>query len=98
MPDITLVENHTLSKEEARAVAQKVADQMAADYEMTYAWEGEVLAFRRSGFSGTLALTESQVQLDIDLGFMLKGFKTKIEQQVGANMRKLFSGDTAQEV
>ncbi len=98
MPDITLVENHTLSQEEARAVAQKVADQMAADYEMTYAWEGEVLAFRRSGFSGTLALTEGQVQLDIDLGFMLKGFKTKIEQQVGANMRKLFGGDAAQAV
>lgn len=96
MPDITLVENHTLSMNEARAVAQKVADQMAADYEMTYAWEGAVLAFRRSGFSGTLALTEGQVQLDIDLGFMLKGFRTKIEQQVGANMRKLFAGDAAQ--
>jgi putative polyhydroxyalkanoate system protein len=97
MPDITLVENHTLSPDDARAVAQKVADQMAADYEMTYAWEGEVLAFRRSGFSGTLALGEGRVQLDLDLGFMLKGFKTKIEQQVGANMRKLFSGDATQE-
>ncbi len=92
MSDITLVENHSLSMEEARAVAQQVADQMAADYEMTYAWEGEALAFKRSGFSGTLALSEGRVQLDINLGFMLKGFKSKIEQQVGANMRKLFCG------
>lgn len=92
MPDITLVENHSLSMEQARAVAQKVADQMAADYEMTYAWEGETLAFKRSGFSGSLALSEGGVRLDINLGFMLKGFKSKIEQQVGANMRKLFSG------
>ncbi len=97
MSDITLVEHHTLSMSDARAVAQKVADQMAADYEMGYAWEGDALNFKRSGFSGTLALTEGQVQLDINLGFMLKGFKSKIEQQVGANMRKLFAGGAEQE-
>lgn len=97
MSDITLVEHHTLPMSEARAVAQKVADQMAADYEMNYAWEGDVLAFKRSGFSGTLALSEGQVQLDINLGFMLKGFKSKIEQQVGANMHKLFARGTEQE-
>ncbi len=97
MADITLVENHALSMNDARAVAQKVADQMAADYEMTYAWEGDTLAFKRSGFSGTLALTEGRVQLDINLGFMLKGFKSKIEQQVGANMHKLFAADAAKQ-
>lgn len=97
MPDITLIENHALSMPQARDVAQKVAEQMAADYEMNYAWEGDVLAFKRSGFSGTLALTDGCVQLDINLGFMLKGFKTRIEEQVGRNMRKLFCGDeTAQ--
>ncbi len=97
MPDITLAENHALSMEQAREVAQKVADQMAADYEMAYQWDGDVLAFKRSGFSGTLALSEGRVQLDISLGCMRKGFKTKIEEQVGRNMRKLFSGDATQE-
>ncbi len=97
MSDITLTENHALSMAQAREVAQKVADQMAADYEMTYAWEGDVLAFKRSGFSGTLALTEGCVQLDITLGFMLKGFKTKIQEQVGRNMRKMFCGDATEE-
>lgn len=95
MPDITLVESHPLSLPQAREVVQKVADQMAADYEMNYAWEGDVLVFKRSGFSGTLALTEGCAQLDINLGFMLRGFKTRIENQVGLNMHKLFCGDEA---
>ncbi len=97
MADITLVEDHALSMDGARSAAQKVADQMTADYEMACSWEGDVLAFKRSGVSGTLALTEGRAQLDINLGFMLKGFRSKIEEQVGRNMRKLFSGDAAQD-
>ncbi len=97
MADITLVEHHALTMVQARQVAQQVADQMQADYEVGYAWEGDVLVFKRSGVSGTLALTEGQAQLDIVLGFMLKGFRKKIEEQVGRNMHKLFSGEPAQE-
>ena len=97
MSDITLVEKHALTMAQAREVAQQVAEQMKADYEVGYAWEGDVLNFKRSGVSGTLALTEGRAQLDINLGFMLKGFKSKIEEQVGRNMRKLFNGDAAQD-
>ena len=93
MSDITLVENHTLTMERAREVAQQVAEQMKADYEVGYVWEGDVLNFKRSGVSGTLALTEGRAQLDVTLGFMLKGFRKKIEEQVGRNMHKLFSAD-----
>jgi putative polyhydroxyalkanoate system protein len=82
--------------EGARAAAQKVADQMAFDYEMTYQWEGDVLEFKRSGFSGTLALTEGSVQLEVVLGFMLRGFAKKIEEQVSKNMNKVFCGDVDQ--
>lgn len=97
MSDITLVENHTLTMAQAREVAQKVADQMKADYEIGYTWEGDVLNFKRSGVSGTLALSDGRAQLDITLGFMLKGFRKKIEEQVGKNMHKLFSADPVSE-
>jgi putative polyhydroxyalkanoate system protein len=69
---------------------------MAVDYEMTYQWEGDVLEFKRSGFSGTLALTEGSVQLEVVLGFMLRGFAKKIEEQVSKNMNKVFCGDVDQ--
>lgn len=97
MSDFTIVQVHGLSMEDARSAAQKVADQMVADYEMTYEWTGDVLAFKRSGFSGTLALSEGSAQLDVSLGFMLRGFARKIEEQVTRNMRKVFCGDTDQD-
>lgn len=97
MADITIVQQHALSMEDARAAAQRVADQMAVDYEMTHEWQGDVLTFKRSGFSGTLALSEGRAQLDLTLGFMLKGFARKIEEQVTKNMHKVFCGDMSQD-
>ena len=95
MADITIIQDHSLSMEQARDAAQKVADQMVADYEMVAEWSGDVLSFKRSGVTGTLALGENQAQLEIALGFMLKGFASKIEEKVSKNMRKVFCGEPA---
>ena len=93
MADITIVQAHELSMDDARAAAQKVADQMQADYEMSWEWQGDVLAFKRTGFSGTLALDEGKATLELSLGIMLKGFAKKIEEQVTKNMAKVFGVD-----
>lgn len=90
MANITIIQDHAMSMDDARAAAQKVADQMATDYEMVSEWEGDVLTFKRSGFSGTLALEEGRAQLELTLGIMLKGFAKKIEEQVTKNMAGMF--------
>ncbi len=91
MADISIMQDHTLSMEQARVAAQKVADQMVAEYEMVAEWKGDVLSFTRTGVSGTLALAENQAHLEITLGFMLKGFASAIEAKVTKNMEKVFA-------
>jgi putative polyhydroxyalkanoate system protein len=97
MAELTIVQQHSLSMDGARAAAQKVADQMVVDYEMTYQWAGDVLEFKRSGFSGKLELAEGSARLEVTLGFMLRGFAKKIEEQVTKNMHKVFCGDAGQD-
>ena len=92
MADITIHQHHHLSATRARAAAEKVADEMATEFDMAIDWQGNVLHFKRSGVSGTLTLLDSAAQLDITLGFMLKAFAPKIEEQVGRNMAKVFAG------
>ncbi len=94
MANITIVQEHALSMDDARAAAQKVADQMQADYEMRWQWQGDVLAFDRTGFSGTLALGDGRATLELTLGIMLRSFSKKIEEQVTKNMAKVFGVDT----
>lgn len=91
MADISIRQSHQLTAEKARDAAQKVADEMATDFDMAIGWEGDVLNFKRSGVSGTLTLLEREAQLDITLGFMLKGFADQIAEKVGHNMEKVFA-------
>ena len=92
MADISITQAHKLSLKKARAAAQKVADKMAEEYDISSEWEGDVLSFRRSGLNGTLAVSAGAAQLDLTLGFMLKAFASSIEEKVALNMQKVFSG------
>lgn len=91
MADIRITQAHTLPHRKARAAAQKVADQMADEYDVVWQWEGDVLRFHRSGVSGRLVLAERHAHLEITLDFLFKAFAETIEEKVGAKMKKVFA-------
>jgi putative polyhydroxyalkanoate system protein len=90
MADISITQQHALSLQQSKAAAQQVADRMAAEYEMTTQWNGNVLRFSRSGLDGTLTLEEQQVKVDITLGGFFKNFAAMIEDKIGRNIAKTF--------
>jgi putative polyhydroxyalkanoate system protein len=90
MADISIMQQHALSLQESKEAAQKVADRMAEEYEMTTQWDGNVLIFERSGIEGRLALGDKQVQVDIVLGGFFKTFAPMIEEKIGRNIARTF--------
>lgn len=91
MADICITETHKLPHIKAKAAAQEIAEQMAAEYDMTTRWHGDVLQFKRSGVSGTLTLSDKEARLEIALDFLLKAFAPTIEQKISAKMKKVFA-------
>ncbi len=91
MADISITHKHKLSHKKAKAAAQKVVDQLAEEYGIEAEWEGDVLHFKRSGVSGTLALSANTAQMDITLGFLFMAFSSTIEEKVQQNMKKVFA-------
>ncbi|HYC43765.1 MAG TPA: polyhydroxyalkanoic acid system family protein [Noviherbaspirillum sp.] len=91
MADIRITQAHKLPHKKAKAAAQKVADQMAEEYEMSSEWDGDVLKFKRTGVSGKLIVSEKEAHLEISLGFLFKAFASTIEEKVSAKMKKVFS-------
>jgi putative polyhydroxyalkanoate system protein len=91
MADIELQKKHKLGMAKAKTAAKKVAADMEKNFDMTSAWEGNTLVFQRAGVKGNLVVTADNVSLDVTLGFLLKAFKPKIEEQLKANMNKLFA-------
>ncbi|HEU4843553.1 MAG TPA: polyhydroxyalkanoic acid system family protein [Burkholderiaceae bacterium] len=92
MADINIVQDHHLSHKKAREAAEKVAEQMAEEFDIACNWQGDVLHFERSGVSGSLTLHKHQAQMQIKLGFLFSAFSHKIEHKVAENMQKVFGG------
>ncbi len=92
MADISITQAHKMTLKKARAAAQKVADKMAEEFDVSSVWEENVLTFNRSGVNGTLTVFEKEARVDITLGFMLRAFASTIETKVALNMKKVFSG------
>ena len=90
MSEISIVQEHNLSPEQARAAAQQVAQRIAAEYGLACKWDGDVLRFERSGVEGALSLEGRQAAMRIRLGFFMGAFAPAIEAKVAEKMRKVF--------
>lgn len=88
MSEINLTKQHKLGLKKAKAKVNKLADQLAQDYDLESEWEGDSLVFQRAGVSGQLDVSKDEVQLTMKLGFLMAAFKSKIEAQLKANLDK----------
>jgi putative polyhydroxyalkanoate system protein len=92
MSDIKLVRPHSLPLTKAKALAQKTADALAAEYDLESEWHGNILRFHRSGVDGQMHVTDSEIRLDVKLGLLLKVFKGKITGHIERNFDELLAG------
>jgi putative polyhydroxyalkanoate system protein len=91
MADIHLERKHTMGLKKAKAAAQKVADDLAADYGIASTWDGDVLRFERKGVSGELVVAADRVLLDARLSLLLAPMRPRIEAQVDENFSRYFA-------
>lgn len=82
MSEITIRRKHGKTLAEARASAEHMASELQEEFSLNYAWDEEVMRFKRSGISGELAVDEEEVALKIQLGFLLSALKPTIEREV----------------
>jgi putative polyhydroxyalkanoate system protein len=89
MADIELVKPHSLTVAKAKALVQKTADALAAEYGLSSEWHGDSLHFHRSGVDGEMHVTDSEIRLHVTLGFLLKAFKKRLLDQIERNFDRL---------
>ena len=89
MSDIKYVRTHSLPLKQAKAIAQKTADDLAEEYDLVSEWEGDTLRFSRSGVNGAMEVTGNEIRLNAKLGMLLSAFKSKIEQHIEHRLDEL---------
>ncbi len=91
MADITLKRTHKLGLKGAKVAADKMADKLSEKFDLAGEWKGNVLNFSRSGVNGTLAISETEMALEVTLGFLLKAMKGPIEKAVNEQLDKVLT-------
>lgn len=89
MSDIKYTRKHSLSLAQAKKIAQKTADDLAEEYDLVSEWEGDTLHFHRAGVEGHMHVTDSHIDLNVRLGFLLKPFKARFEQHIERHLDEL---------
>lgn len=89
MADISLKRSHKLGLKGAHAAATKMVEKLGEKFDLKGTWSGNTLNFARPGVTGVLAVSETDMKLDVTLGFMLKMMKGPIEQSVHEQLDKV---------
>lgn len=91
MPDIDIKRAHNLGLKAARAAADRMAEKLGARFGLSGRWSGNVMNFERPGVTGSLAVDEKDLRLQVSLGLLLKAMRSSIEGAVQEELDKLFA-------
>lgn len=82
MSSIDIVHPHALPPAHARLAVQEVAEKLTERFGMECQWNGDILAFARSGVDGRIALMHDHLHVSAQLGFLLAPMKGPIEDEI----------------
>lgn len=91
MASIDIRHPHTRSREEARAAVERVADKMQQRFEVSCAWCGDTLEFRRSGVDGEIQVLDEEIHVLVNLGFLLMALRGPVESEIQRYLEREFA-------
>lgn len=90
MPKIDIRRTHSYPLHKARNAVKKTAAAMAEKFDIESSWSGNTLNFSRSGVSGAIHVTASDIHVVAELGFLLGMLKPAIEREIEQRLDQEF--------
>jgi putative polyhydroxyalkanoate system protein len=94
MATIDIRRSHTLDKEEAKRRAETLVQSMADRLGVLWRWDGDLIRFDApsgvaKGSNGTIRVDPNAVRVEIDLPFLLRALKGKLESKINEKLDEL---------
>ncbi len=89
MSTIDVRRAHNLDHAHAREAAETLAQDLSRQFDVDYQWDGDVMRFKRSGVKGQLDVAPDSLHVHLELGLMLRPFKSRIEQEINSQLDQL---------
>src|SRR5262249_34968846 len=81
---IVVERSHALDLPGARRLAETMARRLRQEHGGTFEWEGDTLVFSRTGASGHVAVRDASVEVVVELGWLLRPLRSRIEREIVA--------------
>ena len=88
MPSIDIRRKHHHSLKEAKAAVKKTATAIGNKFGIESEWDGDTLHFERPGAHGRIHVTDKEVRVTAELGFLLGALKPMIEKEIEGHLDK----------
>lgn len=86
MPSIDIRRKHNRTMKDAKAAVDRLARQIADEFGVDVEWQGNTLAFSRSGVDGHIALSRGEVHVWVELGFLMGMMRSHIESEINRHL------------
>lgn len=90
MPTISVKRRHKLEHKKAKAAAQTIAKDLTKRFDLVCEWSGDKVSFERAGLSGYMHVGKSEIELNVQLSFLLTPLKGPIERAIRDELDALF--------
>lgn len=90
MSKIDIRRKHGQSVKAAKAAVDKTVAAITKKFGVTSGWDGDTLHFERSGVSGHIKVTKTEVHVSAELGFLLGMMRPQIEAEIESQLDKNF--------
>ena len=85
MAAIDITKNHPLGRETAKTRASQVIDRIKGEFGIQGTWTGDVFAITKPT-TGKFTVTDTTVRVEVELSFMMRPLKGKIEDKINAEL------------
>jgi putative polyhydroxyalkanoate system protein len=82
MSRIDIRRPHQRSRQEVHEAVDKLACSLGGQFGVCHRWDGDTLAFERSGVRGRIAVTDHDVHITAELGLLMGAVKPIIEREI----------------
>jgi putative polyhydroxyalkanoate system protein len=86
MAKIDIRRKHDKTLADARKAVNRLAKSIAKEFDLDCSWEGNTLAFSRSGVDGHIALNKGEIHVYANLGFVMGVMKPMIEREINRHL------------
>jgi putative polyhydroxyalkanoate system protein len=95
VPNIDIVQSHSVTPEEARRRLERFATLLAEKYKLDPTWVSPTRAtIERAGAHGTLEIEPTQVRVQLSLPLPLAPLKGKAEERIRRELGYLFADES----